>query len=76
MEVEVERRTQLHGSADTVVELFDNWEGMSLLSIRFGTHDGDENIAWGCEEQVLDADMARALALQFIEYADNRSNSE
>lgn len=72
MSVERETTMQLHGSADSVVELFDNWEGLDLISVRFGAHDGEGSIAWTGEPNPIDASMAKALAAALLELADRK----
>lgn len=66
-----ETTVQLHGAADQVVETFDNWEGMGLLRVRFGAHDGTGKIAWSEGDHVVDREMARALASVLLAYADS-----
>jgi hypothetical protein len=71
MKVEMETTLRLHGSADMVVELFDNWEGMGLISVRFGCHDVDEEggVAWAGEATAIDPEMARSLAAALLKIA-------
>lgn len=68
--VEVERTMRLHGSADSVVEIIDHWEGMDLIGIRFGAHDGGGSISWISDDYAaMDKDMAIAVAKALTELA-------
>lgn len=67
MDVKRETTMQIHGSADFVAEIFDNWEGMDLISVRFGCHDGEGGISWTGEAAAMDRDSARALATALLD---------
>ena len=75
-EVAVETTVKLHGSADAVIELDDNWEGMALMSIRIGCHDGTGEIAWSCEPLALGWDMVDALGAQLTKMANDRKDKK
>lgn len=74
--VDVENRISLHGSAGAVVELFDNWEGMRLASIRIGCHNSDGTIGWSCDEIALGWDMVRGLGAQLTKMADEHDTAQ
>lgn len=67
---QLERTVRISGSADCVIELFDNWEGMNLIAVRFGCYGGDEPVSWAGEANAIDTDLARALGEQLIKMAD------
>ena len=70
MDTQRETTMKIHGSADFVAELFDNWEGMGLISVRFGCHDGEGGISWAGDEAAMDADTAKAIAAALLDMAN------
>lgn len=65
-----EATIRLYGSAESVVEVFDNWEGMSILSVQFGTMN-EGKPEWAGEPSPIDTDMARALGNLLVKMADD-----
>ena len=67
--VAVERTVRLHGQSDNVIELIDHYDGMDLLGVRFGAHDGEGGISWSSEHVAMDHEIALELAKALMELA-------
>jgi hypothetical protein len=65
---------RLYGTAESVVEIEDNAEGMDLCGIAFGSFE-EGKAAFPSGQALMDWDMARAVARELNRLADEHSPS-